>query len=162
MDRQNSRARASYGACSDFLRRQSIDRWGRYTAHAEHHIDLPAVMRLVLDHRAEPLADGDRRVGRRAAFLEEPSVTELGEKRTRFVVQAVVICDRCVEAIGEVAAVSWVCAATSMYRLRVQVPLDRGQVPNQIAEGELAGRGCPFEIGRRDLHDHATRAIMHT
>jgi hypothetical protein len=62
------------------------------------------MMRLVLDHRAEPLADRDRRICRRAAFLGETSIGELSEQGARLVVKAIVVGERRVEAVGEIAA----------------------------------------------------------
>jgi len=46
-----------------FLGSEAVERRRLYPPHCEHQVQLTAVMRLVLGHRAEPLPECDRRPG---------------------------------------------------------------------------------------------------
>src|SRR5438477_11368765 len=76
-----SRVCCSDRACFDLLRGQAVERRRRHAAHAEHQVNLPAMMRLVFDHGAQPLSHRDRRVGGSPALLGEASVGQLREQR---------------------------------------------------------------------------------
>src|ERR1043166_427618 len=128
--------------------RQAIDGWSGDATHAQHQVELPAMMCLVLDHRAKPFPDGDWRVRRRSTLLAEPTIGERGEERTRFVVQPIVVGEGRCEAVGEVGAMPRIRARATMDSLRIHEPLDRREMPNEIAERELARRRRPLEIAR--------------
>src|SRR5438552_11106994 len=61
----------SNAARAYFFRGQSVQRRRGDADHAEHQIDLRAMMHFVLDHRAQPLPHRDRRARGRDAFRFE-------------------------------------------------------------------------------------------
>ena len=125
-------------------------------------VELPAMMRLVLEHRAQPLPDRDRCVRWRPALLGETRVGELGEQRARFRVEAIVVRDRRGEAVGELAA-----DAPGM-------PMaDRARSPRTCSarsprDVESCHRASSARVPRtirdrrpRDKRDDAARAFVH-
>src|SRR6185503_6717080 len=58
----------THRAVTDFLGCQPVQRRRLHPEHVEHQINLPAVVRLVLDHRAQPFPRGDGRARRRLAL----------------------------------------------------------------------------------------------
>src|SRR3954464_1891687 len=144
----------------DLLRGQSRQRRRYNVSHAQHEVELPPMMRLVFDHRAEPLPNRDWSFGGGEALLRQPRVGELGEQRTRLVVQTIVQGQRRIEAVGEFATVARIRTRPVTDGLAIHVALDRRQMPNEIAEAEFSRRRRPVEIVAGDAKDDATRPLM--
>src|SRR5712691_10975874 len=121
------------------------------------------MMDFVLDHRAEPLSDAQLDAAGRHALLLEIVVAERAEDRHGLVVHPLHEVDDPVVTIAELAAVTGIPARFALRVLREHPALDRGEMPHQIAEGELAFFVGPVEaIGRDacgDAHGPLPNAI---
>src|SRR5262245_32519105 len=120
------------------------------------------MMGFVLEHRAQPFADGDRRSRRRLAFLDEPSVGELGEQGPSLAVQPVIVFSCRIQPVGQLASMAGVTCRTSMHVFRVHVPLDAREMADGFAGRESPRPRLPLEIGFAHTVDQATRARVDT
>ena len=93
--------------------------------HAEHHVDLPSMMSLVLDHCAEPFPGRDRRP-RRSEALSFPL---LGRKRLeqldRIRVTFLEVGHHVREAIGKLDSASLRTHAKALLRAPTRARIDR-------------------------------------
>src|SRR4030095_851066 len=69
---------------ANLFRGQAEDRRRRHLKHVEHQVDLPAVMHLVLDQRAQPFPRRDRYACRRMALPFEVGVAQAADDRLGF------------------------------------------------------------------------------
>src|SRR5688572_2114276 len=146
------------GERQDFLLREPVERRDRDPAHAGHHVELAAVVSLVLDHRAHPLPHGNGRSRRRIALRLQVLGRQRAEDLERLRVAAAHVRADGVGAARERLGVTGVRARAAPDVLAVHVPLDAGEVPEHVAERVLAGRVHPLEVFRGKEVEHAHRA----
>src|SRR6266542_2226141 len=159
--RTPSRGRATGSATTlpNRLRGEAVQRRAGDAEHAEVDVDLPAMMDLVLGQRAQPLPDAELRAGGGHAFLLQLFVGEGGEDLHRLVVRAVEVVENGVVSLGELPAVSGIAARLELRVLGVHVQLDRGEVAEKIAEGELPFPVRPLDPVAGDEVDDVHRPL---
>src|SRR5688572_12718112 len=87
---------------------ESIDRRCLDSQHAEHHVDLPSMMGLVLDHRAEPFPGRDWRPCGSEALANPLLGRERLEQLHRIHVTLVEVGRQVSEAIRKLASMAWI------------------------------------------------------
>jgi hypothetical protein len=130
--------------------------------HAEHEIDLPAVMDLVLKHRAQPLPRGDVGAAWRHALAAQIGWREPAEDLDGLGVHPLEIAHYLVVAVGEISPVSWIPAGAAGDILSKHPALDRAKVSHEIAQRERTRLVRPLELIRRNAGEDARRAAANT
>src|SRR5262245_32338868 len=151
-------SRSRNGSLLHFLGAQAVERRCLHAAETEHQVQLAAMMCLVLEHRPKPLPNGDRRPGRRLAFLGQARVGQLREQCARLAVKAIVVLARRDQAVSEVAGVARITSYPSMNVFRVHVAFDPSEMPNGFTRREPARTWLPLEVFLADAVDDATCA----
>src|ERR1043166_6101105 len=147
-------------ARGDLFGGQAIDGRSRHSPHRQHEIDLPAMMRLVLDHGAKPFPGRDRRAGGRAALRGEILIGQRREDCARLGMQPVVEVEHVLRSRGEIGSTAFVSTRPLLHVLGVHLALDRREVANEIAEAESAFARAPFEIRLGNERNKSTGALV--
>src|SRR5688500_8749072 len=104
---------------------------------------------LVLHHRAEPFLGRDRGSRRRDALAGKLLRREGAKDTQRFGMLAVVVGEDRREATGELGVMARVAAGMSLHVLAVHVPLDAGQVADDVTQGPPPLCRRPLNLDRK-------------
>lgn len=107
-------------------------------------------MNFVLGHQPEPLPECDGARVNGGAFHLQVVVGEAAENFHGFIVEAIQVGECRVVSVGQFAAMARIAAGLEASVFRPHVPLDSGEVAQQVAQSETAGLEGPFEFFGRD------------